>query len=183
MMSSQKFSLRETSKKLMLPTILLVAMSGLCGTAVAQFNVEDPDWSESETPAPPTVDFSNLVPFAGAASSSLVYGIDPATIRFTASDGLVRYVVVAFSSTGARNVMYEAIRCATGEFKTYARYTSDGRWNSISAPQWRSVFGSMPSKHPLHLARSGVCDGAAPVPSASAVVRRLKNQNLKNSEF
>ncbi|MDB5890463.1 MAG: hypothetical protein JWP47_1294 [Polaromonas sp.] len=164
-------------------TLLSVTLLGLCSAALAQTNADDPDWSESETPLPPAVDFSKLVPFDGAGSSSLVYGIDPGTIRFTPSDGLVRYVVVASSRSGAKNVMYEAIRCATGEFKTYARHASDGSWSRIARPEWRSVFDTMPSKHALHLARSGLCDGGAPVSSAAAVVRRLKNQNFKTTDF
>ena len=183
MTSSRFHLLMAPNRGQMLRSTIAVVMLGMCCAAGAQTNADDPDWSESETPTPPLVDFSKLVPFEGAGSSSLAYGIDPATIRITASDGLVRYVIVASNHTGARNVMYEAIRCATGEFKTYARYSADGRWNNISAPQWQSVFGSKPSKHAFYLARSGVCDGGAPVSSAAAIVRRLKYQNFKTTDF
>ena len=107
------------------------------------------------------------------------YGVDPASISITQSDGVVRYVMVATSASGARNVMYEGIRCSTGEFKTYARYSADGKWNLVSDPQWRSMFGNMPSKHSLRLAKAGACDNAAPATSVKEIVSRLKNPNYR----
>ena len=162
---------------------LVVVMAGIGGNAQAQFLTENVDWVESEAPPPPVFDMNKLLAFTGAVSSSLVYGVDPSTIRITNTDGVVRYVLVATSSSGARNVMYEAIRCSTGEFKTYARYSLDGRWNNVAEPQWRSMFENMPSKHALYMAGAAVCDGAAPVSTVAAMVRRLKNPNLKNSDF
>lgn len=145
------------------------------GTAQAQFLTDNPDWKESEVPPPPAFDVNKLVTFDVSKASSLVYGVDPAAITVSLSDSVVRYVVVATSPSGVRNVMYEGIRCATGEFKTYARYLSDGRWSPVVNPQWRSMFELMPSKHALHLAKAGACDAAAPVTSVRELVSRLKN--------
>ena len=143
--------------------------------ALPQVYANDEEWKESEAPPPPAFDAQKLVMFDVPTSLSLVYGIDPATVSISKSDSLVRYVVVATSSSGARNVIYEALRCSTGEFKTYARYSSDGKWNLVSSPQWRSVFDNMPSKHPLRLARAGACDQTAPVGSVTELVNKLKN--------
>ena len=87
--------------------------------------------------------------------------------------------MVATSASVARNVMYEGIRCSTGEFKTYTRYSADGKWSMVSDPQWRSMFGNMPSKHPLRLAKAGACDNAAPASSVKEMVSRLKNPNSR----
>ncbi|UUZ72838.1 CNP1-like family protein [Polaromonas sp. P1(28)-8] len=99
---------------------------GITCAAWAQSATDDPDWKESDAPPPPAFDAGKLVTFDVSPNSSLVFGVDPATIRISNSDGLVRYVMVATSASGARNVMYEGIRCATGEYKTYARYSA--RW-------------------------------------------------------
>ncbi len=149
----------------------------LCVTSSvwAQLGQDEVDWQESDAPPPPAFDVGRLVTFEVSPNSSLVYGVDPASISISKSDGVVRYVVVASSASGARNVMYEAIRCATGEFKTYARYSPDGRWTMIDNPQWRSLFDNMPSKHALRFAKAGACDNAAPPTSVDAVVSRLKN--------
>ena len=154
----------------------------LSGTVGAQNSVDAPDWKESEVPSPPAFDVSKLVIFEVAASSSLVYGVDPASIRITHSDGVVRYVMVATSASGATNVMYVGLRCSTGEFKTYARYSADGHWSAASQPEWRSLFGNMPSKHALRFAQAGGCDNATAPSSVRVLVSRLKNQNFKIAE-
>jgi hypothetical protein len=155
-----------------------VALSGLLVLAChaqAQVFSEAIDWKESEVPPPPAFNVNKLIAFDVPSSLSLTYGIDPSTVTISKSDGLVRYVVVATSASGARNVIYEALRCSTGEFKTYARYSPSGKWNPVTNPEWRSVFDNMPSKHPLHIAKAGACDGAAPAGSVPELVSKLKS--------
>lgn len=153
---------------------LLISLASL---SWAQFAVEDPEWKESEAPPPPAFDMGKLVTFEVSPNSSLVYGVDPASITISKNDGLVRYVMVASSASGARNVMYEAIRCSTGEFKTYARYSPDGHWTLVGNPEWRSLFGNLPSRHALRFAQAGACDNAAMPSSVTNLVGRLKKQN------
>ena len=156
-----------------------VLLLGLSTSVWSQFAADEPEWKESAIPSPPAFDAGKLVGLEVSPNSSLVYGVDPASISITQSDGVVRYVMVATSASGARNVMYEGIRCSTGEFKTYARYSADGKWSLVSDPQWRSMFGNMPSKHPLRLAKAGACDNAAPATSVMEIVSRLKNSNYR----
>ena len=156
-----------------------VLLLGLSTSVWSQFAADEPDWKESAIPPPPAFDASKLVGLEVSPNSLLAYGVDPASISITQSDGVVRYVMVATSASGARNVMYEGIRCSTGEFKTYARYSADGKWSMVSDPQWRSMFGNMPSKHPLRLAKAGACDNAAPASSVKEIVSRLKNPNYR----
>ena len=153
----------------------MLLIAGLSGTAQAQVFAESLDWKESEVPPPPAFDVARLLTFDGSGATSMVYGVDPASVSISRSDSLVRYVLVATSPSGVRNVMYEAIRCATGEFKTYARYSPEGRWKPVANPEWRSVFGSLPSKHALWFAKAAACDAAAPVGSIPELVTRLKN--------
>ena len=152
---------------------------GLSTSVWSQFAVDEPEWKEAEILPPPAFDASKLVRLEVSPNASLVYGVDPGSISINKSDGVVRYVMVATSASGARNVLYEGIRCSTGEFKTYARYSADGKWIPVSDPQWRSMFGNMPSKHPLRLAKAGACDNAAPATSVQEMVSRLKNPNYR----
>jgi hypothetical protein len=145
----------------------------------AQSAAEDAEWKESEPPPPPAFNVGKLLTLDVLLNSSLVYGVDPASISISKSDSLVRYVMVATSASGARNVMYEAIRCSTGEFKTYARYSPEGRWNMASNPEWRSMFGNLPSRHALRFAQAGACDNAAVPISVNDVVSRLRNTNSR----
>lgn len=140
----------------------------------AQFDTEAAAWAETDTPAPPAFDVNRLVTLEVSPNSALVYGVDPDSISISKSDSLVRYVMVASSASGARNVMYEAIHCATGEVKTYGRYSPEGHWRMVDQPQWQSLYG-MSSKHALRFAKAGACDGAAPPLSVQGLLRQLKN--------
>ena len=155
---------------------------GLSSAVWAQTTFDEPEWKESEVPPPPAFDMGKLVTFEVSANSALVYGVDPASIAISKSDGLVRYVMVATSSSGARNVMYEAIRCTTAEVKTYARYSPQGEWSLLDNPQWRSLYETMPSRHALRFAQAGACDGASPPLSVDILVRRLKTPSFRATE-
>lgn len=148
--------------------------------AYAQLTEANPDWKESPVPPPPAFDVARLVPFDGAPGSTLAYGVDPASIQISKSDGLVRYVVVASSASGTKNVMYDAIRCATAEFKTYARYSAAGGWRMVSSSAWRSLFDKTTPSYALRFARAGACDNASAPESAAELVAKLKNSNFPN---
>lgn len=166
-------------KSAFLATLFLMALNALSPVWAQTYALEDPaDWKEIETPPPPAFDLTKLITFEVSLNSQLVYGVDPATIQISNKDGVVRYVIVASNASGARNVMYEGIRCGTGEFKTYARYSGD-KWTSVSKPEWKSMFGNMPSKHALRLAKAGVCDSAAAVQTVDQMVSRLKNPDFR----
>lgn len=170
-------------KSAFLASLVLMALSA-SGSAQAQVYAQDDpvDWKETEVPPPPAFDVKKLMVFEVSSNSQLVYGVDPAAIRISHKDGVVRYVMVASNASGASNVMYEGIRCSTGEFKTYARYSSDGKWTNVSNPEWRSMFDNMPSKHALRFARAGACDSAAPATSVDVLVSRLKNPNFRMAD-
>lgn len=134
----------------------------------------DTDWKETDAPPPPSFNKDKLIPIEMPKYVSLRFGVDPATLTLTA-DGIVRYVVLAVNAGGSINAMYEGIRCATGEVKTYARYTSNGQWSLVSEPEWKKLNDKLPSKHAMALASQGVCDGASTgASSAAAIVRALK---------
>ena len=165
------------------PSFFLALLTGLAlHLSAAEVGVnpsfDEKEWKESAVPAPPAFAMAKLLPFSGLVSSPLTYGVDPASIAISPSDGLVRYVLVASVPGGAKNVMYEAIRCETGEFKTYARYSLDGRWSNTADPQWQSMFDA-PSRHALYFARAGACDSAAPPRTVDVLVSRLKNPNSR----
>lgn len=140
----------------------------------------DPDWQESEVPPPPSFNKNGLIPIEMPRYASLRFGVDPATLAIT-SDGIVRYVVVASNTTGSLSAMYEGIRCATGEVKTYARYASNGQWSSIQTPKWQDLDDNLPSKHALALARQGVCNGrSATANSVAQIIRTLSRSGQQN---
>ena len=144
-------------------------------SAAAQAQVfSDPvDWKEADLPPPPVYDVTKLLTFDVARSSNLVFGVDPGSFSISKADSVVRYVMVASSPSGAKNVSYEGIRCATAEVRTYARAKQDGSWVTIEKSEWKSLYNPQLPKHSLRFARVGACDGAAPVSSVRELVRKL----------
>jgi hypothetical protein len=151
--------------------VLLV--SAFMPKAIAQW-----DWQELQSvPPPATVSKSGLIPIEMPVFVSLRYELDPASLRID-QDGVVRYVVVATSGEGAKNVFFEGVRCRTQEFKTYARMQADGQWAPVQSAQWKSVFETTVSRHVRNLLRQGMCKG--PLPGASTV--RELTDLLRNGE-
>ena len=154
---------------------VVVALAlALCSCAVLA-QATSPGSELAETPAapPPAFEVKRLIPFDVSVGSALKWGIDPQTISI-AADGTVRYVVVAQSSGGVVNAMYEAIRCATEEFKTFARYNKDSGWTVAADPQWSIMRTAANSRHAYTLARQGVCTVAAAASSVVDIVQSLK---------
>ena len=148
-------------------------------TANAQGYVDAADWKEVDVPPPPAFDMAKLLTFEVTLGSALTYGVDPASVTISNADSVVRYVMVAYSASGANNVSYDGLRCSTGEVKTYARYTPEGRWVPVSEPKWRSVFDITTPKHSQRFARAGACDSGAPVGTVQELVKKLKRPPLK----
>lgn len=150
----------------------LIALAGLA--AHAQSPSENPDWRELDAPPPPPLRTSGLIPLE-MPGSTLRFGVDPASITI-GQDGIVHYVVVASSRSGAVNGMYEGLRCDKGEVRTYARHNPDQGWVKADSP-WRALNdGSLPSRHALVIARTGACMGSAPNSSPQQIARDLRAQ-------
>ncbi len=164
-----RFMLQRGSR-LLGATALLMALGTAC--AHAQL-VVDVDWAEGDVPPPPAFNLGQLIAFEVNRQSNLQYGVDPASLSITPS-GIVRYVVVAQSSTGARNVLYEGFRCSTAQVRTYARQSGDGVWVSVGNPVWRGTGDPLPSRHAFFLAKAGLCSGAAPAQTVADIVRSLR---------
>ncbi len=151
-------------------SIGLLTTSGLLG----QIADLDPDWKELDVRPPATFRADNLVPIEMPRYVSVKIGIDPQTLVIS-SDGIVRYVVIAISTSGNINAAYEGIWCRSGEVKTYARASNDRKWTPVADPQWKALSASQPSMHALALARQGVCDGrSAAAQSPQVIIGKLK---------
>jgi hypothetical protein len=152
---------------------VVMLLSFAASIAHAQLNGVDPDWRESEAPPPPALKTNGLIPL-DLVGSSLRFGVDPSSVSVGA-DGIVRYVVVATSSSGVVNGVYEGIHCKTGEFKVYARHNPGSGWVVANDPLWRFLRDTPQARHTLWIARSGVCVGHGVNGSAQQIVRDLRS--------
>jgi len=155
-------------------SLLVLGLTSCIWTAQAQGPALDPDWKESEVPAPPAFSKDHLLMVDMPRYVTLKFGVDPATLAIM-PEGIVRYVMVAVNGNGSVSAMYEGIRCATGQVKTYARSSSSGSWSAMQDPQWNDLNGTQPSKHALAFARQGACDSRATAASTVAdIIRAMK---------
>ncbi len=160
----------------------LVICSTFASSGFAQLLATDPDWKESDAPAPAALNLKDLLPFEVVKTSNLSWVLDPAAVKIV-GDGLVRYVAVARSTSGALNALYEVINCSNGEVKTYARIVSKeaeaaGKaWVVVADPKWISMYDA-PSKHALALAKQGVCTGNTAAQNVNEIVTSLKRTTI-----
>ena len=149
----------------------------VCATAsllqAQPMSYEERTWTESAAAPPEAFSTETLQSFDVAAQSSLRYGIDPGSLK-VGEDGVVRYVMVARSSSGALNVFFQGIRCATGETKTFARLNDKGSWNLSTDAPWQALSFRGPTRPAMMLARQGVCEGRTITGSPQRILATLK---------
>ena len=164
-----------------LPRRMLVATtmtSLLCLSLAVQAQLKDPDaepWQESAVTPPVNFSTEALQPFEVSQRAELSYGIDPKTLA-VGEDGVVRYVMVARSSSGALNVLFQGVRCATAEVKTYGRWNNNASsWNINSKEEWQPLSFSGFARPAMMLARAGICDGRTINGSPQKILYTIKH--------
>jgi hypothetical protein len=124
---------------------------------------------------PPFPRRENLVAFeVGGPTQGFRYFVDSASLRVaTEKQRLIQYVVVARSPSGVDNVSFEALRCTTAEFRTYAYGQANGTW-AERAGAWRPVTGQGARPWNAALANDYFCPQAVPVRSVDEALRALQ---------
>lgn len=178
-------TLRAVKATSILPVLTLVLVLGLSlQTGLADdFFEEVPDfagdfekepWQEEEVPLPPFPEERDLLKFTvPQASSRVSYAIDTGNLQ-VGDDGVVRYTVIISTSSGARNVFFEGIRCDERTYKTYA-YGHDGEsFRKRSAPRWRPIplRGNQSFRRDLHGAY--FCNRFGVVRTPEEIMTRLR---------
>jgi hypothetical protein len=166
-----------------MPAFLVLA--GAASSACAQsrfeedFDDADKPWQEiaAQLPAAPQPD--NLMPFYVSATATLQFAIDPKSLN-VGPDGVVRYTLVATSTSGARNVQYEGIRCATFEKKLYAIGHPDGSWARSRRDQWEKIVQNAANRQHAILAQDYFCEGRVVAGNAEKILERIRQQRPIN---
>ena len=77
-------------------------------------------------------------------------------------DGVVRYVLVVRSASGAESVSFEGLRCATGERRTFAygrKAGASGAWSVARNSGWVAISDSRINRHYFEFWRDVFCEG------------------------
>jgi hypothetical protein len=101
------------------------------------------------------------------------YALVPGSIT-QGRDGVMRYVAVITAADGVRNVFYEGIRCATGQYETYAVGSGAGPFEDIDHPRWRPVTQGGAGGYRRVLYRNYLCDSFGLPRVPRAVLRALR---------
>jgi hypothetical protein len=162
--------------------IVLLSLSGLPSAQVLNNTKPVDEFKEIDVGPAPSYSLMGLLPLEMIApsTSALKYGLDPSALTI-GSDGVVRYVVVAYSPGGSVNAFFEGLRCATGEVKTYARSTRLGQWSPATQAKWVLIDGSLPTRFAMHLSQRGVCDiTRVAVKTVPQLIELLRNPVMYN---
>lgn len=149
------------------PAFLFVAaalLGLLPATLIAQSGLTVPKSEDAirdaELVLPAYPQASGLINFPTSWSSHAIL-FDQTSLQI-GSDGVIRYALVVRSQSGAENVTYEGLRCATGERRVFAygRKTADGGlWSVARTSNWVAITDSRINRHYFELWRDVFCEG------------------------
>ena len=143
------------------------------------FDDQTKSWQELQTALPPAPRDSDLVVFNVSGASAYRFAIDRYTLSI-GTDGVYRYVLVATSPQGVRNVTYEGIRCETSEKKLYATGQPDGTWVKSRSAAWTRIEEVGNNRQQAALMKEYFCIDAYPTRSIREIQVRL-DQHLPST--
>lgn len=109
-------------------------------------------WQEGRVTLPAWPEDQNLIRLSlDQAEPRFTYYVDRSSLKVGA-DGVVRYILVAETSSGSRNLSFEGIRCTpNGAYRVYA-FGHAGRFELIDGDdEWRQIdrAGANPARYEL----------------------------------
>ncbi|MGZ3254734.1 MAG: CNP1-like family protein [Burkholderiaceae bacterium] len=137
------------------------------------FDDADKPWQEIATQLPAIPLEENLIPFYVSATATLKFAIDSKSLT-VGSDGVIRYVLVSKSASGAENVSYEGIRCESSEVKLYAFGHKDGTWGKSRRDKWEPILEKASNRQHAALARDYFCNNKIAAGGAQEILDRMK---------
>ncbi len=138
---------------------------------------EEKTWQEGETQLPAYPDLTATKSFFVSPTTVLDFSIDPASIS-VGKDEMIRYTLIVKSRSGAANLSFEGLRCATAEYKVYAYgnlHTS--AWSAVRDPQWKEIHETGPNRPHAVLLKEYFCDqGALASKDPRQLLKRLSTR-------
>lgn len=137
-----------------------------------EFEADKP-WVEIAAQLPAYPRAENLVEFNVSSATRNRHFVDTASIS-VGGDKVVRYTVVIEAAGGARNVLFEGMRCATGERRLYAYGQPDGTWSKARDAGWEDIKMRSLLSYRKALYEDHFCPDGINVRNAAEAVRTLK---------
>jgi hypothetical protein len=160
----------------------LIAMAawslGATSFAPESFDPDDQEnkkWEEAAVVLPDPPAAANLMEFYVGPTATQTFYIDEKSVS-VAGDGVVRYTIVSKSKSGAVNVSYEGIRCATIERKAYAYGGENGTWTLARNAAWKPITELVANRQHAALVKDFFCDVTTVAGDARSIIKRIKNK-------
>jgi len=131
-------------------------------------------WTESGIELPAYPEEANLLRAYITGQATFKFYVDSKSISI-GDDGVVRYALLARSTSGADNVSYEGMRCAKTEYKVYALGSPDRTWTLVRNAEWKPVKDPGINKYHYDLHRFYFCPYKIVPRSASDVITAIKD--------
>jgi hypothetical protein len=135
---------------------------------------EKKSWDELQVPLPAYPGLPDAIAFEVPPARPAKFFVDPKSIAVGA-DGVVRYSLIAQSSSGVLNVSYEGMRCETREKKVYAVGIKDGAWSPNKFAKWTAIPDSPRDPQHNFLYDDFFCPQADIVDNANEAISALRN--------
>ncbi|MCB1760567.1 MAG: hypothetical protein KDI68_12405 [Gammaproteobacteria bacterium] len=121
-------------------------------------HIEEYVWKEDSVELPEYPDKERMKEIVfGRTDTRYRFFIDPKTLRVADND-VVHYVLLLRSRSGAENLMYEGIRCQTGDYKTFAYGTRGGKFKALQNPRWKEITETSNNWFRAELKRGYFCN-------------------------
>lgn len=145
------------------------------GNAAAQFLTDpDKDWEEEAYVLPPFPNADSLREFYVTATSPNEFYVDESSLD-VGEDGVVRYVLVIRSPSGAESVTFEGLRCVSTESRIYATGRADGEWSKARRSEWEPIRANAYNMPRAILAGEHLCNGTVPPHTRAEALTWLRN--------
>ena len=137
--------------------------------------IEAPKWKEDAVVIPPFPKVDDLLKVeVDRAESPFNFYIDSKNLSISADKGVIRYTVVIESDSGAKNILFEGIRCQTGEFRTYAYGTYDKKLVKARTSAWKIIKKSSGVVHHYDFYRHYMCSEYLTPNPIDILLRKVK---------
>jgi len=172
--------------KLLLSLVTFIISISFAGSAFSEMDNDSPDlgggfiepeaWKEgAEVTIPPYPQSDDLIKVeVDRVDMPFQFYLDKKNISSFVKNDLVRYSVVIESDSGAKNVLFEGIRCQTNQYKTYAYGTYDNKFTKARTSEWKRINDSGFMVHRYNFYKHYMCnDLRQPIP-VSDILRKVR---------
>ncbi|MDQ7969780.1 MAG: CNP1-like family protein [Oxalicibacterium faecigallinarum] len=139
------------------------------------FDDENKPWEEIAVQMPPAPKQEDLIEFYVSPTATQKFQLDAKSLSI-GSDGVIRYTLVATSTSGAKNISYEGIRCETFERKLYAFGRDDGSWGRSRRDQWEGIVRGRANNQHAILSRDYFCSNLMIMGPEKNILQRLRSK-------